>query len=116
MNYSLLALTNQNTTLQSESITMLTGTVKIGVSDRVLIADAILSDNATQPAYAHGENNYGNVVGGFRLPHTSPHIGKGNVPSGGMVGFKDGHVVWHRFNDKVSPFLPRTTGGKVFWW
>jgi len=115
-NNSLLSLTNQNTTLQSESITMPSGSIKMGVSDRVLIADAILSDNAALPASSHGDNNYVDVAGGFRLHHTSPHIGKGNVPTGGTLGYKDGHVQWHRFDDKLQPVMTRTTGGKYFWW
>jgi prepilin-type N-terminal cleavage/methylation domain-containing protein len=116
VNLGLLAQTNQNTTLQAESIQMGPVSVRTGVSDRVLVADAILSDNQNLPPYAHGENNYADVAGGFRLHHTSPHIGKGNIPSGGSLGFKDGHVQWHKFDDKAMPVQPRTIGGKVFWW
>ena len=30
------------------------------------------------------------------------------MPSGGSVGYKDGHAVWHKFNDPINPTLPRT--------
>jgi hypothetical protein len=94
--------------------------VMIPISDRVLIADAILSDNATLPCYTHPANNYTSISGGFQqngvpYTHTSPHI-KGNMPEGGDVGYKDGHAVWHKFNDSANPMTPRTIGGKVFWW
>ena len=117
-----LALTNRNKTLQPEAITMGANTFLAPVADRVLVADAILSDNSATPGYANAGNNYVNVVGGYQhpagtpYPHTSPHI-KNNMPSGGSDGFKDGHVVWHKFNDLASPVVPRTDGqGKWFWW
>jgi len=120
LNNSLLAPTNQNVTLQPESITMAGNSMVIPVSDRVLIADAILSDNANQPGYANPGNNYTAVYGGFQqngvaYPHTSPHVIKG-LPAGGDVGFKDGHAKWHKFKDAATPMTPRTIGGKVFWW
>ena len=120
-NIGLLAPTNQNTTLQAESISMPGGSVMVGVSDRVLVADAILSTGSALPCYANAANNYSSIAGGFTqngavYPHTSPHISKGNMPSGGSVGYKDGHVEWHKFNDTQKPMTPRTIGGAVFWW
>lgn len=104
-----LAGTNQNKTLQPETMTMGASSVMVPVSERPLMADAILSDTATMPARA--ANNFIKVDGGFYLPHISPHL-DGTVPSGGHVGYKDGHVQWLRFNR----MLPRTIQGKVFWW
>ena len=120
LNNSLLDLTNQNRTLQRESINLPTGSIMVPAAERVLIADAILSDNATLPASANSANNYISVSGGFQqngspYTHTSPHV-KNRIPSGGDRGFKDGHASWHKFNDQLDPFLPRTIGGKVFWW
>ncbi len=115
-----LAVTNRNKTLQAEAVTLGGNTVTIPVSDRVLIADAILSDNASLPGYANPANNYVSINGGFQqngsvYPHVSPHL-KNGLPTGGDVGFKDGHAVWHNFKDSVNPMVPRTVSGKVFWW
>jgi hypothetical protein len=39
------------------------------------------------------------------------------MPSGGNVGFKDGHAVWHKFNDPVNPMVLRNKAGTLnFWW
>jgi len=113
---SKLAGTNQNYTLQSESITMAGLSVVVGNSDRVLVADAILSDNATVPGYSNPGNNYTSISGGFMqngavYPHVSAHL-KGAVPDGGHVGYKDAHVEWRKF----KLMMPRTVSGKVFWW
>jgi len=119
VNTGLLDPTNQNTTLQAETTK---GAMSIVVSpaDRVLIADAILSVGATLPGYANPGNNYSSITGGFMqngvlYPHTSPHV-KNGLPAGGDVGYKDGHAVWHKFNDSIHPMTPRTIGGAVFWW
>jgi prepilin-type N-terminal cleavage/methylation domain-containing protein len=109
-----LALTNQNTTLQPEVASG--GTTPIGVSDRVLMADAVISVNATQPGASNPGNNYSSVPGGFEVnnivyPHTSPHL-NGQMPSGGSIGFKDGHVEWRKF----QYMIPRSASGINFWW
>ena len=117
-----LALSGPNATVTAtnQNSTMLPETIKSGpiflpapaASDRVLLADATLSGYATLPGYVHPENNYTTVLGGFSKPHTSPHL-KGNIPLGGNVGFKDGHVAWRKFelmvprNNLVDP---------SFWW
>jgi hypothetical protein len=116
-----LDVTNRNKTLQSEAISIGGTSITVGVSDRVLIADAILSDNSALPGYKHPENNYNEVDGGFTVngkiyPHTSPHMTKGGTPAGGDVAYKDGHAVWHKFNDLVNPVSPRTWTGNPFWW
>jgi prepilin-type N-terminal cleavage/methylation domain-containing protein len=120
VNLGLLDPTNQNKTLQAEGITMAGKSVTINVSDRVLIADAILSVSGAQPGYANPGNNYTSISGGFMqngqvYPHTSPHI-KNGMPEGGDVGYKDGHAVWHKFHDAANPMVPRTISGSVFWW
>jgi len=115
---SMLATTNRNTTLQPESVKMPSGdSFLVPVSTRVLIADAILSDNATLPGYSHPGNNYTMVDGGFTqngktYPHnTSPHVVK-NLATGGDTGYKDGHAEWVKF----IYMTPRTVSGTVFWW
>ena len=118
-----LTVANRNKTLQAES----NGTGIIPVADRVLVADAILSVSATvagTPPVGVPNNNYGNVGGGFEKPagtkynHTSPHL-KNSYPTGGDVGYKDGHAVWHKFNDPQNPMAVRTIIGgssNPFWW
>ena len=113
--YSLLTLSNQNTTLLDEPVR-----VNPNYSlppppntDRVLIADATISSpaggttaNKYSPTY-----NYTSVNGGFYKPHISPHL-KGKFPEGGTLGFKDGHAAWRRF-EKMDQ---RATVGQSFWW
>ncbi len=108
--------TNQNTTLQAEVPPG--GTSIIGVSTRELVTCAILSSSATLPGYSNPGNNYSSVVGYFQqnyqpYAHTSPHLIK-NLPTGGNIGFKDGHVEWRQFN----AMIPRSgsAGVAYFWW
>ena len=114
---SKLNATNQNTTLQPETATIQGKSVLISGSQRVLVADVIISDSGTMPGYLNAGNNYANVQGGFMqngivYAHLSAHITKGTVPVGGHAGFKDGHAEWQRF----QVMTPRTDSGKVFWW
>lgn len=86
-------------------------TTTYSAASRVLVADATISTASALPGYAHPENNYTAIYGGFPLPHVSPHL-KGNVPAGGNLGFKDGHVEWRDF----ELMTPRTSGAPYFWW
>ena len=75
--------------------------VTYGVSDRVLIADAIISAGNATPGYSNPGNNYSSIIGGFQVNgvvynHTSPHV-KNGLPAGGDVGYKDGHAEWRKF-------------------
>jgi prepilin-type N-terminal cleavage/methylation domain-containing protein len=111
--YSLLILSNQNTTLQSEPV-MLNPNYSLPPApntDRVLIADATISTPAGGTYANRYTYNYTSVGGGFYKPHISPHL-KGQFPVGGTLGFKDGHVSWRKFDDMVQ----RATGGQSFWW
>jgi prepilin-type N-terminal cleavage/methylation domain-containing protein len=82
------------------------------VSDRPLIADATISANragtAAAPAAA---GSFIRIQGGFPVPHISPHLKK-DLPAGGHIAFKDGHVSWRRFRDMEQ----RASGGVGFWW
>jgi prepilin-type N-terminal cleavage/methylation domain-containing protein len=112
---SMLSSTNQNTAIQPEAISNFPSpgmTTTYRALKRVLVADAILSTGPVQPGYAHPENNYTDIAGGFYLHHVSPHL-KGVIPMGGNVGFKDGHVDWRSFQMMV----PRTGNNTpYFWW
>jgi prepilin-type N-terminal cleavage/methylation domain-containing protein len=112
--YSVLSKTNQNTTLQAEVPPG--GTSIVGVSSRELFACAVISSSATLPGFSNPGNNYSTIVGYFKknnvlYPHTSPHMIRG-MPTGGNIGFKDGHVEWRQFN----VMIPRTSSGANFWW
>ena len=109
-----LIQSNQNRTILAEVPPGMSGI--ISPSERVLMADAILSDGGALPGFSSPGNNYTAIPGGLNYngvtyPHTSPHL-KGKVPTGGMIGYKDGHVSWRKFKDMI----PRTNSGKVFWW
>ena len=109
---SMISATNQNSTMLPEMIK--NGSTYLpapAASDRVLVADATISTGTTLPGYVHPENNYTTISGGFYKQHVSPHL-KGNVPAGGNLGFKDGHVAWRKF----ELMAPRTTSGTYFWW
>lgn len=117
---SKLDVTNQNTTLQAEAVKMGLNSFIVPVSDRVLIADCIIS--ATAGAIpGTTANNYTAISGGFQqngvvYPHVSAHL-KNGIPQGANIGFKDGHVEWRKFKTSSSIYMmPRTTGGPVFWW
>jgi prepilin-type N-terminal cleavage/methylation domain-containing protein len=104
---SKLNQTNQNVTLHDEPIykaagqpTLPTGITPQPVSDRVLLACAVISGSSSdQQGASVSSYNWTAVGGGFYKPHVSPHMGKGNIPEGCSVGFKDGHAEWRRFKD-----------------
>ena len=109
--------TNQNTTILAESLTINGASITPPVSERVLVADPIISNNNSdnhQGFVSGTAYNFTEVDGGFRVPHTSPHL-KGGIPNGGNVGFKDGHVVWRRFFD-MNERAKVGGSSKGFWW
>jgi prepilin-type N-terminal cleavage/methylation domain-containing protein len=112
-----LEVTNQNTTLQPEIINTAGQSMLTGVSQRVLIADAIVSEGDNLPGSSFPGNNYTIIDGGFQqngvvYPSISAHV-RGTMPLGGDVGYKDGSAEWRKFN----VMIPRT-GANVpyFWW
>jgi prepilin-type N-terminal cleavage/methylation domain-containing protein len=112
---SKLSVTNQNHTLQPETIVdhILVVNITTGVADRVLIADVVISNGTATPGYQHPENNYTDVAGGYVLHHLSAHLEGHTVPIGGFVGFKDAHVDWHFFQDETVRTGANTPS---FWW
>ena len=87
----------------------------IGVSDRELAADVIISNARALPGYANPGNNYNNVGGGFQqggqtFTHVSAHL-KGNMPIGGNIAYKDAHVDWRKFR-----FMIPRSSQPYFWW
>jgi type II secretory pathway pseudopilin PulG len=114
-----LVLSNQNTTilLEPPKINSFTFAPVPPNSERVLLADATISENAAgTPAVPAAAGSFTIVVGGFSvngtlLPHLSPHL-KGSLPAGGNLAFKDGHVAWRRFAEMQQ----RAVSQRGFWW
>jgi prepilin-type N-terminal cleavage/methylation domain-containing protein len=118
-----LQATNQNKTLDVElikptSFPMIPYLVK--PSERILVADAVISKGYAQPGYLNPKNNYTAVNGGFKqngmtYPECSAHLNGGSVPEGSNIGFKDGHGTWEKFDVEVV----RTPNSSIFfnfWW
>jgi len=119
----------QNTRLLSEDHRAGTASFADNVSDRVLMADIIISGNNTYPATA-GEPFQG-IQGGFIKTHLSAHLNRG-VPRGATIVYKDGHAQWKKFLSPPAGFsvppnspwldteekytMVRTTSGPYFWW
>lgn len=78
-------------------------------SERVLIADATLSNGANETD--RSKNNYTRIWGGSATPHRSSHL-QGPMPEGGNLFFLDGHTEWRPFRRMRI----RTDGNPPFWW
>lgn len=118
----------QNVTLEKESHQAQTNAAfSDSVSDRMIIADVILSGDNTYPA----KGPFLNIKGSFYKPHVSAHLSRG-MPTGGNIAYKDGHAQWKKFASPPSGFsvaadspwlleedaytMVRTTSGPWFWW
>jgi prepilin-type N-terminal cleavage/methylation domain-containing protein len=116
---SLLTVQNQNSTIMSQSIALYSfpgsPTTTPPLSDRVLMADATISQNSSTTYANRYSDIYNDVVGGYPIHHTSPHL-KGAFPSGGNEGFKDGHVEWVKFDNMQPRCVPDGTAYAGFWW
>jgi len=108
-----LAPTNQNSRMTPQPIQAgFQLFVTPRASERVLLADATISDFGQNNESQRNNYNYVNISGGYPKPHLSPHL-NGKIPQGGNVSMLDGHVEWRKFSD----MHPRTTGSTpTFWW
>jgi type II secretory pathway pseudopilin PulG len=89
-----------------------------------LVPDVILSTGNILPATS--ADNYTSISGGFsqnglNYPHVSAHVERGQLPAGGNIAYKDGHVQWKKFdassaNASANPTKVRTSSGPYFWW
>jgi prepilin-type processing-associated H-X9-DG protein len=81
-------------------------------SQRVLLADAAISDYGQSNPGSRYTYNYTDILSGFPDKYTSAHLA-GRFPVGGNLGMLDGHVEWRKFEDMT----PRTTSTTpTFWW
>jgi len=113
-----IILSNQNTTLLPENprINSFTDYPAPPNSERVLLADATISYNrAGSPINPAPAGSFTSVVGGFPVPHLSPHL-KGELPAGGNLAFKDGHVGWRKFMDMSQRASGQAVPAPGFWW
>lgn len=111
---TLTTLTNQNRTMLPEppKLNTITYLPMVANHDRVLLADATISENTTgTAANPTPAGSFTTVAGGFSVPHISPHL-NGNLPAGGNLAFKDSHVAWRKFTEMSQ----RATQGRGFWW
>jgi type II secretory pathway pseudopilin PulG len=121
---SKIAIQFQNLTLFSELHTNGILVVADNPRTREVIADVIISTGNILPAIS--ADNFSSIAGGFAqngvlYPHLSAHLGKGLVPAGANIAFKDGHVQWRKFDASSSVASAnktqvRTTTGPYFWW
>ena len=108
-----LAVSNQNNKMYPEPIRVGPITVTPTVSDRVLVADATISQPSQYNEKLKYTYNYTQVQGGYEKPHITAHLNR-KIPSGGNLGMLDGHVEWRKFELMQVRTLP--SGSPTFWW
>jgi prepilin-type processing-associated H-X9-DG protein len=110
-----LNVTNANSTLTPPAILVAFGIqTRQLASQRVLVADATVSQPGQNNEAQRLSYKYDTIAGGFSSAQRCTSHMDGSLPAGGNVGMVDGHVEWHRFAD----MHPRTDNGAlpVFWW
>jgi prepilin-type processing-associated H-X9-DG protein len=112
---NLLIATNLNPTLFPQRI-YYNGTYMPAPSpaQRVLVADATISQIGQYSYSQRYTYNYTSVPGGYSVPHLSAHL-KGMFPAGGNLGMLDGHVEWRKFDDMACRVVTSGTS-PGFWW
>jgi prepilin-type N-terminal cleavage/methylation domain-containing protein/prepilin-type processing-associated H-X9-DG protein len=112
-----LAVTNQNPSIVPVPLT--DPTTKISYpppspTDRVLMADATMSQPGQTSINNRGANVYVRIQGGYQKLHRTSHM-IGAMPEGGNLGMLDGHVEWRKFF-LMYPRDAAGSGSPVFWW
>lgn len=118
-----LLATNANDTIQPHPITFGPTTYPAPIiSDRVLIADATLSQQSQHDYSQRGTYEYVTITGGsYPKPHITAHL-KGKLPAGGNVGMLDGHAQWRKWQDMTIRGYGGVGGSQdngtcpTFWW
>jgi prepilin-type N-terminal cleavage/methylation domain-containing protein len=82
-------------------------------TDRVLMADATLSDVGQINDTLKDTYKYVGIQGGYFRPHNSPHM-SGRLPAGGNLLMLDSHVEWRKF--KLFHVRTINAGDPGFWW
>jgi prepilin-type processing-associated H-X9-DG protein len=116
-NANRLQQTNVNVTLEPKPFTVNGVTVSPTPADRVLLADAVLSDSPDRNSATTIYKGRG-LGGGWTDPkgHSTSHMA-GNVPAGGNQSFLDGHVEWKRWPKMTVRTTDNARGASpCFWW
>jgi prepilin-type N-terminal cleavage/methylation domain-containing protein/prepilin-type processing-associated H-X9-DG protein len=107
--------TNYNSSLIPQAIKV--GTITYpppSPAERVLVAEAVISQPFQNQLAKRDSYNYIDVTGGYFKHHLTGHM-QGKTPAGGNVGMLDGHVEWRKF-PKMLPRTDPNSGAPVFWW
>jgi prepilin-type N-terminal cleavage/methylation domain-containing protein/prepilin-type processing-associated H-X9-DG protein len=89
-------------------------------SDRELVVDSIMGVTSNNPKAKYGRN-FGQVQGGIYGQHgvydTSSHLRNEFEPTGGNIGFLDGHGEWRAFEPDMDNgvAVPRYGNPGFFW-
>jgi len=83
-------------------------------SERVLMADAVISQPHDGDEIHRWLNTYINIKGGYQKLHQTAHLDK-TMPAGGNLGMLDGHVEWRKFL-LMHERTDASSGSPVFWW
>jgi prepilin-type N-terminal cleavage/methylation domain-containing protein/prepilin-type processing-associated H-X9-DG protein len=89
-------------------------------SDRELVVDSIMGVTSNSPKAKYGRN-FGQVAGGIYGQHgvydTSSHLRNEFEPTGGNIGFLDGHGEWRSFEPDMDNgvAVPRYGNPGFFW-
>lgn len=86
------------------------------LTERALMADATISAPGQMTTSQKHSYRWQDIVGGFRIPHTSPHLGNGGKPQGCNILFMDGHVEWRKFASSLFVCRTDAAGSPAFWW
>jgi prepilin-type N-terminal cleavage/methylation domain-containing protein/prepilin-type processing-associated H-X9-DG protein len=86
-------------------------------SERVLVADAVISQPHDADEKNRYLNTYINIKGGGShvVMQRTSHIDGHGFPQGGNLGMLDGHVEWRNFMD-MHVRTDSTSQYPVFWW
>ena len=109
--------TNQNPSLLPQSMVDTNTGVTYppqASSDRIVMADAVLSQPHDADESHRWLNTYINIKGGYPKLHQTAHLEK-TMPAGGNLGMLDGHVEWRKFLQLHVRTDP-TSSNPVFWW
>lgn len=109
--------TNQNPSLIPQSLTDTNAGITYSPqspSERIVMADAIISQPHDADELHRWLNTYVDVKGGYSKLHRTAHLDN-TMPAGGNVGMLDSHVEWRKFPAMHVRTDP-TSSNPVFWW
>jgi len=107
--------TNQNASLTPQTIPF--GPAQYPpplASQRVLLADATLSQPGQDTEANRASYNYTTIIGGYPQHLRTSHLDR-FLPAGGNLAMVDGHVEWRVFS-QMHVRTPSGSGTPVFWW